>query len=377
MKKESKRYSFELADLLQNHKHKLYSLTSNTWQARTLFALARCRTKEMGGHIDKCSDQKCSSLHISYNSCRNRHCPKCQGHLTEKWILNREKELLNTSYFHVVFTIPHELNDLALYAPDVLYACLFKSAWQTMLGFSDNPTFLGAKTGMIALLHTWGQNLSLHPHLHCIVPAGGVTKTGKWKQTKSKGKFLFPVKKMSTVFRAKFVENLRKEGVTINGELSKALFSKPWVVYTKKPFYGPKQVIEYLGRYSHKIAISNHRIKDIEGNDTITFELKNYKKGGKKEFLTLSQEEFIRRFSLHILPKGFTKIRHYGILSSSSKTKFRKLIDQELGRVFLPNKKKEISKHRRCPKCKKGHLITLSTFEQRGPPVNWRTQFSS
>ena len=376
MVKAFKPPSLELSTVLKNHRHHLFSLTSNTWQARTLFALSRCRTKEMGGHIDKCSDTACSSLHISYNSCRNRHCPKCQGHLKEKWMCDREKELLNTAYFHVVFTIPHELNTMVLHDPKVVYRVLFKSAWQILVGFGNNPKLLGAQVGMIALLHTWGQNLSLHPHLHCIVPAGGLTKGGKWVQSKSKGKFLFPVKKMSNVFRAKFVENLRKETGGINNALSDKLFAKKWVIYTKKPFFGAKQVIEYLGRYSHKIAISNHRIKGIEGHHAVTFEAKSYKKGGKKELLTLSQAEFIRRFSLHILPKGFTKIRHYGILSSSSKKKVKGIIDQQLGKVIIVHSEEKKPLHRVCPTCGKGHLVTLTTFEQRGPPMNWKALFS-
>lgn len=373
--KKFKKPSFDIASILQLHKHRFSEIQLNTWQQRTLFALARCRTKEMGGHIDKCDHQKCNALHISYNSCRNRHCPKCQGHLREEWIHKREEELLNTSYFHVVFTIPHELNTIALSQAHILYKVLFKTAWQTMKGFGDNPKFLGAKTGMIALLHTWGQNLSLHPHLHCIVPAGGITQTGKWKKSLSKGKFLFPVKKMSTVFRAKFIHNLKQEGVELETSLTDTLFSKPWVIYAKKPFYGPNQVIEYLGRYSHKIAISNHRIREIKGSQSVTFELKNYKKSGNKELLTISQDEFIRRFALHILPKGFTKIRHYGILSSSSKNKYRKLINKELGEVKF-TKEREKSKHRTCPTCGKGKLVTLMTFDQRGPPAQWQNLFS-
>lgn len=234
-------------------------------------------------------------------------------------------ELLNCSYYHVVFTLLEVLNELVLQYPKEVYNTLFKASWSTLKGFGGNPNFLGAETGMIAVLHTWGQNLSLHPHLHCIVPAGGVTSNKKWKTTKSNGRFLFPVKAMSKVYRAKFVEELRLQ-LGISQQLGKQLFSKPWVIYAKRPFNGPKQVIEYLGRYTHKIAISNHRILKAK-EDQVWFTAKNYKRGGLQEVLKLNETEFIRRFSLHILPKGYTRIRHYGILSSTSKKKCKQIID--------------------------------------------------
>lgn len=203
----------EVATILRNHKDDLPAIIPNTWKQRTLFALSRCRTAAMGGHIDKCSNPRCSKVHLSYNSCRNRHCPKCQGQLKEKWIEAREADLLKCSYFHVVFTLPEQLNKVALEKPKIYYNVLFKVAWGVVKDFAANPRFLGAKTGMIAILHTWGQNLSLHPHLHCIVPGGGLTKTGRWKTTKSAGKYLFPVKAMSQVFRARFVSELSKHVV--------------------------------------------------------------------------------------------------------------------------------------------------------------------
>ena len=360
----------ELAAVLQLHKDDLNTLVSNPWKQRTLFAISRCRTAEMGGHIDQCNNDSCNKLHLSYNSCRNRHCPKCQGHLKEKWIEAREQELLNTAYFHVVFTLPDHLNELALAKPAFLYSLLFKTAWGVIRDFAANPKFLGAKTGMIAVLHTWGQNLGLHPHLHCIVPAGGVSESEKWKATKSEGKYLFPVKKMSQVFRARFVEELRKQK-TIQEDVFKKLFAKRWVVYCKQPFFGPKQVIEYLGRYTHKIAISNHRIKAIK-EGRVHFSAKDYKKGGQKVPLVLEQKEFIRRFSLHILPKGFTRIRHYGILSSSTKVKYKELIDDQLGSVTIDLTKKKSSMLNLCPYCRKGQLETVAVFDQRGPPGYWK-----
>ena len=194
--------------MLNTHQDHLDRLIPNKWKSRTLHAIRKCRTMALGGHVDQCNH--CEKLHLSYNSCRNRHCPTCQGHKREAWIQARQKELLNTPYFHVVFTIPHELNPLSIQAPSLVYKALFKASWATLAQFSENPKHLGARLGSIALLHTWGQNLQLHPHLHCIVPSGGVTKNGKWKRSKNKGQFLFCVKTMSKVFRAKFVSELRK-----------------------------------------------------------------------------------------------------------------------------------------------------------------------
>jgi len=362
------RPKYELASILRKHEHQLPLIIANRWKQRTLFALARCRTAQMGGHIDRCDHTGCGKLHLSYNSCRNRHCPKCQGHLKERWIEAREQQVLKVPYFHVVFTVPDCLNALALQYPEQLYSTLFKVSWSVIRDFGNDPKHLGAKTGMIALLHTWGQNLSLHPHLHCIVPAGGMTKSGKWKQTKSKGKFLFPVKAMSSVFRARFVEALAQK-ITIPAQIRKQLFAKRWVVYAKRPFYGPKQVIEYLGRYSHKVALSNHRIRDIQ-NGKVHFSAKDYRNGGRKTTIVLSEQEFIRRFALHVLPKGFTRIRHYGILSSSTKVEYKIQIDNQIGRVQVAQKVPSL--HRICPTCRKGALETVAVFDQRGPPKHWK-----
>ena len=359
---------YSVADILNRYQEDLCKLVPNSWKSRTLHAVRKCRTIELGGHIDACDC--CDNLHLSYNSCRNRHCPTCQGHKREQWIQKRSDELLNIPYYHVVFTIPHQLNTLCLYNPKLVYATLFKTAWATLKGFARNPKNLGARTGMIALLHTWGQNLQLHPHLHCIVPAGGVLEKGNWKMSKNKGDFLFCVKEMSIVFRAKFVKNLRKENAAISKRVFDSLFDENWVVYAKKAFVKPEYVIEYLGRYSHKIAISNHRILAIDNKEnTTTFSLKNYKKYGKRETMTLSQTEFVKRFSLHILPKGFTRIRHYGILSSTWKKYHLAALQAQL------NNKKTVSKttknhikHLKCPICKEGNLHTILMFSKTRPP---------
>ena len=233
--------TYEVAQVLERNTESLVHYCSNSWQTRTLHALRKCRTAALGGHIDRCNNPSCHRLHLSYNSCRNRHCPKCQGHKKEQWIRARETELLNVPYFHLVFTLPKELNLLCLYRPKLLYRLLFKTAWQVVQGFSSNPKFLGAKPGMIAILHTWGQNLSLHPHLHCIVPGGGITQSGKWKQARNKGKYLFPVKALSKVFRARFVAELRK---ALKQEqpatFYESLFRNQWVVYCKRPFFGSR-----------------------------------------------------------------------------------------------------------------------------------------
>lgn len=355
----------------------------NTWQLRTLSALSKCRTAALGGHIDGCTN--CGSLRISYNSCRNRHCPKCQGNEREAWIQAREKELLPVAYFHVVFTLPSELNTLCMQYPRMMYASLFDAAWDTIHTFSKDEKHLGATTGMISILHTWGQQLTLHPHLHCIIPAGGLTKHHQWKHCKTKGNYLFPVKALSVVYRAKYIHHLRKHVAEHNAIAEKqivlpqniidACFKKQWVVFAKKPFSGVNSVVEYLGRYTHKVAISNHRITAIDkANDTITFNYKDYKANGIKKTNTLNSMEFVRRFSLHILPKAFVRIRHYGILSSTAKTKAIAVIRKQ-----LPAKKTKTVKVRatpynplQCKCCKQETMITILNFDQRGPPNNWK-----
>ena len=297
----------------------------NSPESSGLRALTLCRTSALGGHIDACTS--CGVVRISYNSCRNRHCPKCQSTEREKWLMAREADLLPVPYFHLVFTLPSVLNDWVIRHPKLIYQTLFRAAWQTIQVFSKDKKYLGAKTGMIAILHSWGQNLSLHPHIHCIIPGGGLGKMGVWQNAKNEGKYLFPVKAMSKVFRAKFVRMLRqsveKQKVDLPNEyqIFKQVFQKKWVVYAKRPFGSPKAVLEYLGRYSHKIAISNHRILNIE-NGKVHFSYKDYRQNGEKKVMQLSETEFIRRFALHVLPSGFMRIRHYGILSSGHKKRY-------------------------------------------------------
>jgi Putative transposase/Transposase zinc-binding domain len=348
---------YEVADVLRHANTQTEAFTIH--QQKTLRALLQCRTAALGGHIDACD--KCGNVSISYNSCRNRHCPKCQGHKREEWIQKREADLLPCTYYHVVFTLPQELNALALEYPVIAYDALFKSVWQTLHQFGKTA---GIQLGMIAVLHTWGQNLSLHPHLHCIVPGGGVDAKGRWQKRLRSNKYLFAVKALSKVFRAKYVQQLREKGIT-DRPLIESLFAKDWVVYAKRPFGGPMQVIEYLGRYTHKVAISNHRILEVTDCEA-TFTYKDYKDGGTTKQMALSNEEFTRRFAQHILPKRFVRIRHYGILSSTWKRGRLQALQKELSITHPVIRVKTLL--RKCPCCKTGTLITIEVFGKRGPP---------
>lgn len=365
--------AYEVAEVLQQH---WYEVTQhqhiNGWQLRTLSAIKKCRTADLGGHKDACTN--CGCIRMSYNSCRNRHCPKCQGNKREEWIQKRNEELLPVPYFHVVFTLPDTLNQLAMHKPKECYDALFEAAWQTMVAFGSDPKHLNAQVGMIAILHTWGQQLTLHPHLHCIVPGGGLTKNGGWKTAKSKGKYLFPVKAMSKVFRAKYVCAIKQKINDIDRNLIDELFTKEWVVFAKRPFGNAHSVVEYLGRYTHKIAISNHRIKNID-NGNVSFTYKNYRNGSQKDECTLSGMEFIRRFSMHILPRGFVRIRHYGILSSTSKKKTIPLIRIQVPSIAMqsiaPRSAQPYNPHQ-CPHCKTNTMIAIEIMPKRGPPkLEW------
>jgi hypothetical protein len=267
----------------------------------------------------------------------------------------------------VVFTLPQQPNPLALHQPALVYDALFKSVWQTIRQFG---TTAAIHLGMIAVLHTWGQNLSLHPHLHCIIPGGGIDKNGKWQKQVRSNKYLFSVKALSKVFRAKYVQQLREKTIE-DKALLESLFQNNWVVYAKRPFGGPVQVIEYLGRYTHKVAISNHRLQQVTGTDVL-FTYKDYRNSGKAGVMSLSHREFIRRFAQHILPLRFVRIRHYGILSSTWKRGKLQSLQSEL-KVKRPEAKTKtlLSK---CPCCKTGTLITIEVFGKRGPPKEFLTE---
>ena len=353
---------FEVAHVLEKLGNGVENLGLNSWHLRTLSAIKRCRTAALGGHIDACDS--CGKINISYNSCRNRHCPKCQGKNRDDWIQARTTELLPVPYFHVVFTLPDSLNSLAIHNPKLVYDLLFEMAWATLKTFGKNK---GLQSGMIAVLHTWGQNLSLHPHLHCIVPGGGVDENGKWNNVRGDGNFLFPVRALSKVFRAKFCAALKERHYEQYLKIQQQLWEKQWVVFAKKPFGNAHSVVEYLGRYTHKIAISNNRIKSIDAQN-VTFAYKDYKQNGSKKQMTLTHGEFIRRFAMHILPKRFVKIRHYGFLSSNWKRQKLKLLQEKLKVKVLEKVEKKIFLPK-CPCCKTGNLHRIAVFDQRGPPA--------
>jgi Putative transposase/Transposase zinc-binding domain len=350
------------------HRH-----SPNSYVKRTLSALKRCRTSSLGGHVDKCDD--CGHIRISYNSCRNRHCPKCQNTQREAWVEDRKQDLLPVPYFHVVFTVPDTLNNLFLQQPTDLYNLLFSCTWETIAQFSY--TKLHAETGMVAILHTWGQNLSLHPHIHCVVPGGGINFKGQWKQVSisENGKvFLFRVENLSSVFRGKFISTLQKK-LPQSKEFINNLYKTNWVVYAKEPFAGPEQVIEYLGRYTHKVAIGNHRLLNVDETG-VRFSWRDYR-DNKVKVMPLEGAEFLRRFCVHILPKRFVRIRHYGLLSTSRRQELREL-QQAFGINTIREREKKHWKdvcreHLNydpdiCPHCGKGHMSTIEMFFAPRPP---------
>ena len=336
----SKRPPFEVADVVRDYgKHfvEAYGKLLDLIHIRVLHALENCRTAVLGGHVEECD--QCRHRVISYNSCRNRHCPKCQGAARQKWLADRTAELLPVPYFHVVFTLPHLLAPLALQNKRVVYGILFRAASQTLLEVAADPKRLGAEIGFLAVLHTWGQSLQHHPHLHCVVPGGGLS-SDRTRWIPSRSHFLLPVKVLSRVFRGKFLAFLRaafrKRKLQFHGSIATLenerafdallhrAYCKEWVVYTKPPFGGPEQALRYLSRYTHRVAISNHRILNIvDGN--VTFRWRDYAHGNKKKKMTLPACEFLRRFLVHVLPPGFVSIRHFGFLANRHRTELLKI----------------------------------------------------
>jgi len=348
-----------------------------TTQYKAMRAIEACRTATLGGHILQCDE--CGTIVQSYNSCRNRHCPKCQSLAKAKWLAARQEELLPTQYFHVVFTLPHEINLLAQYNHKLIYDLLFASAWHAVNTLGSDPKHLGGKMGMIAILHTWGQNLSQHIHLHCVIP-GGALKQLEWISAK-KG-FLFPVKALSRIFQGYYVSKLREayknqqfsyDPIKFN-QLQDQLMAQDWVVYSKCPFAGPQQVLEYLGRYTHKIAITNNRIISYD-NGKVTFKWKDYAHGNKVKIMTIDAQEFIRRFLIHVLPTGFVRIRHFGFLANRCRCDkietIRQLLDVK--EADTTTSKKETSALMLeltgiditlCPVCQCGKLLLTAIIER-------------
>jgi Putative transposase/Transposase zinc-binding domain len=303
-------------------------------QLKAFRAVLRCRTAALGGHKDKCVDCQYEAP-ISYNSCRSRCCPKCQAQARRRWLEAQQRDLLHTNYFHVVFTVPHELNPLALTTPRRFFDLLFEASSQTLLEVAADPKRLGAEIGFLSILHTWSSNLLPHYHIHCVVPGGGLAADHRrWINT-SHPLFLLPIPVLRTVFRNKFLDELRrlyrKGQLDCRGpaaafsdpawfeDLAAGLGKKKWFVYAKPPFGGPAHVLRYLGRYTHRMAISNHRLLAFDG-ERVRFRWRDYAHGNKQRIMTLDAVEFLRRFFLHVLPRGFVRIRHYGLLSN----RFRK-----------------------------------------------------
>lgn len=343
------RPTVEVADILRAQGNRFldrYEKSFDFQQLKAFRAIQRCRTAALGGHLDACP--RCGyQAAISYNSCRNRHCPKCQAQARERWLAARHRELLATSYFHAVFTVPHELNVLALDSPRLFYDLLFHASAQTLLQVAANPKHLGAEIGLISILHTWGQNLLLHPHVHCVIPGGGLSPDrSHW--VRPRYPFFLPVKVLSRVFRGKFCAGLkhlyRRKQLRCAGpacrladpedfrQLLRKLHRQDWVVYAKPALGGATQVLRYLGRYTHRVAISNHRLLAFDG-ERVTFRWKDYAHGGKQRKMTLLGTEFLRRFFLHVLPKGFVRIRHFGFLSNPRRTSQLALCRQLLAMV--------------------------------------------
>jgi len=335
------RPTVEVADILLAQGNQFCERNRN-WlsyqQLKVMRAIANCRTAALGGHVDVCT--QCGyETGISYNSCRNRHCPKCQAQARQRWLAAREQDLLATSYFHVVFTIPHLLNALIIQNPRVLYNLLFSAAAATLLEIAADPKHLGARIGFISILHTWGQNLQHHPHLHCVIPAGGLAPDHScW--IRRRDRFFLPKGVLSRVFRGKFVAGLRRayqqNQLRFAGPLQplssekrfavflRTLYRHHWVVHPKLAFGGPTQVFHYLGRYTHRIAISNHRLLAFDG-ERVTFRWKDYAHGNQQRTMTLSAMEFLRRFLIHVLPRGFVRIRHFGFLANSQRARLLEL----------------------------------------------------
>ena len=357
---------------------------------KVLLAIVRCRTAALGGHLDECT--RCGHrATISYNSCRNRHCPKCQTAARERWIAARQRELLPTRYVHVVFTLPHNLAPLALQNKKVLYDLLFRASAETLLEVARDPRHLGAELGFFTVLHTWSQKLGLHPHVHCVIPAGGLS-LDRTQWIKSRCRFFLSIKVLRRVFRGKFVAGLQRafqEGqLHFHGEMTllaqpktfaawlRPLFRKDWVVYAKPPFGGPQYVLQYLGRYTHRVAISNHRLVSfVDGK--VTFRWRDSAHNNEQKLLTLTVDKFLRRFLLHVLPKGFVRIRNFGFLANRRRATLLPLCFHLLGSP--QQTKQELStandanNPRLCPKCGGPMIVierlTAAEIQLRSPPT--------
>jgi hypothetical protein len=378
----------EVADVFRRHADAFldrYGEGTSQEQRRVLHDLTACRTAALGGHVEECD--RCGHRQVAYNSCRNRHCPKCQANAAADWMEARQAGLLPVEYFHTVFTIPATLNPIALQNSRVVYGLLFRAASETLQQVAADPDHLGAEIGFLAVLHTWGQNLQHHPHVHCVVPGGGIAPdASRWVACRPG--FFLPVRVLSRVFRGKFLSLLRnafdRGRLAFHGKLGPladpAQFQRrladsartEWVVHAKPPFGGPQQVLKYLARYTHRVAISNSRLVATEGDD-VTFRWKDYAHGGKQKVMTLKAVEFIRRFLLHVLPAGFVRIRHYGFLANrvcrEKLERCRTLLAAIAPLVVaepVPEPKRAVEgrpEAHTCPACGEGRMIIIETLK--------------
>lgn len=388
------RPKLEVADIF--HRHGEAWRTQNAGhlslgQLRVMSAIEACRTAALGGHVERCED--CAHTRIAYNSCRNRHCPKCQWSAAAEWLAAREAELLPVPYFHVVFTLPAEIGAIAYQNKAKVYGLLFKAAADALTTIAADPKHLGADIGFIGVLHTWGQNLDHHPHVHCIVPAGGISPDGEeWMRCRPN--FFLPVRVLSRLFRRLFTERLvalhgagelqffgHLARLTTAGAFSAYLAplrKREWVVYAKRPFGGPGQVLSYLARYTHRVAISNSRILSLS-DGKVCFRWKDYRQDGTAKVMTLTASEFIRRFLLHVLPDGFHRIRHYGLFANGHRAERIKLCRQLLGAAELVATNGDTvapspDQMHACPCCG-GRMKIVETFD-RGTPLSARPPYT-
>jgi hypothetical protein len=358
------RPTLEVADIVRSAGNSFWEQQQShlAWPHRkVLDAIVRCRTAALGGHRDQCV--RCGHQAISFNSCRNRHCPKCQGNARAKWLAARSAELLPVPYFHIVFTLPHELSAVVLQNKRLLYDLLYRTSAATMLELARDPKHLGADIGFLGVLHTWGQSLEHHPHVHYIVPAGGLAPDGsRWID--SSRRFFLPVKALSRVFRGKFVAGLKQlfaqNKLQFHGSqlhlaapgcfrsFLRQLFRQDWVVYAKPPFGGAEHVLNYLARYTHRVAISNHRLVAFE-NDRVSFRWRDYAHDGKQKVMTVSAHEFLRRFLLHVLPGGLVRIRHFGLFANRRRSAALERCRALLGTAVCVDPPEQPSL--RCPAC--------------------------
>ncbi len=376
------RSKFELADVIRKFGKQLIEQDNlSPQQTKALFNIAQCRTASLGGHEEACDC--CAITRYSYNSCGDRHCPKCLAAKQALWIDKLLDTTIPVRHYHIVFTVPHCLNKITLWDDTLFYKLLFRAVWQTLRSFGY--THYGSESGAIAILHTWGQNLTLHPHIHCIVPAAGYSIKGNWKHMGKSGKYLYPVHQLSETFCGKFLDSLqralnKKNALPQYDNLIQQAYQKPWVVHSEASLAKAEHVIQYLGQYTHRVAITNQRILNI--TDThVTFIAKNYRDKAKKISIKIEGVEFLRRFCLHVLPKGFVKIRRYGIYNATTKRSLKlEFVAKTITHIEKQKQPKETAQQvlkrltgfdaHKCPYCKKGTMHAISELPRIRSPNN-------